>query len=124
MSLISMPNRYQLTFLASFVLTFACLYIVSEYISAALKSAGYDISQLILIGLPKTNMTSGEPLAVHGQNFATSDFLSRMQQSGYMQIAALLLAALSSLIMYVKFAGVNSGACSAPTWSLLIHLIQ
>jgi cytochrome-b5 reductase len=53
-----MPNRYQLAFLASLFLTFTALLLTSRFINSKLLAAGYDISELILIGLPKnTNPT-------------------------------------------------------------------
>lgn len=50
-----MPNRYQLAFLASLSISFTSLVLLSRYINSALIAAGYDISQLILIGLPHHN---------------------------------------------------------------------
>ncbi|KAF5377526.1 hypothetical protein D9615_005244 [Tricholomella constricta] len=46
-------NRYQAAFLASLFLTFSSLVLLSRYINSKLIAAGYDFSQLILIGLPK-----------------------------------------------------------------------
>ncbi|GLB36330.1 putative flavoprotein pyridine nucleotide cytochrome reductase family protein [Lyophyllum shimeji] len=46
-------NRYQAAFLASFVLTFASLFLLARYLNSKLLAAGFDISQLILLGLPK-----------------------------------------------------------------------
>lgn len=48
-----MPNRFQLAFLASLLLTFISLVLLSRFVNSKLVAAGYDISQIILIGLPK-----------------------------------------------------------------------
>jgi cytochrome-b5 reductase len=48
-----MPNRFQVAFLASLVLTFTSLLLLSRFLNSKLVAAGYDISQIILIGLPK-----------------------------------------------------------------------
>lgn len=48
-----MPNRYQLAFLATFVGVFSSLSFIAYVVKSKLKEAGYDISELILIGLPK-----------------------------------------------------------------------
>jgi cytochrome-b5 reductase len=92
-----MPNRYQIAFIASFLLTFAVLYAASTYIGGKLKAAGYDITELILIGLPRnTSMSADNPPM-------SFDFVAQLQQGGYLQLAALLLAALSSYFIYTKF---------------------
>jgi hypothetical protein len=105
-----MPNRYQFAFVASFLLTFAVLFVASTYIGVKLRAAGYDISELILIGLPEnTSMSTSDPL-VQGQT--TSDFLAQLQQGGYAQLVALLLATLSSLFIYSKFGPSQSASLS------------
>ncbi|KAF8912843.1 NADH-cytochrome b5 reductase [Gymnopilus junonius] len=48
-----MPNKYQLAFLASFLAVFSTLLFLSSFISRRLSEAGYPISHLILLGLPK-----------------------------------------------------------------------
>ncbi|KAF9455708.1 NADH-cytochrome b5 reductase [Collybia nuda] len=48
-----MPNRFQLAFLASLLLTFFSLVLLSRFVNSKLIAAGYDISHIILIGLPK-----------------------------------------------------------------------
>lgn len=52
-----MINHLQLAFLLSFLGTFAILWVVSSYISNLLKEAGYDISNLILLGIPEESLT-------------------------------------------------------------------
>ncbi|KAG5654736.1 hypothetical protein H0H81_003744 [Sphagnurus paluster] len=46
-------NRYQAVFLATLFSTFTGLVLLSRYINSKLVAAGYDFSQLILLGLPK-----------------------------------------------------------------------
>jgi len=48
-----MPNKYQFAFLTTFFLSFLSLVALSRFLNAKLRDAGYDISNLILIGLPK-----------------------------------------------------------------------
>jgi cytochrome-b5 reductase len=48
-----MPNKYQLAFLATFLSVFTALILLSRFLDAQLIAAGYDIRNLILIGLPK-----------------------------------------------------------------------
>ena len=57
----SMPNRLQVGFLASFFVTLSSLIFLAHWLKARLKAAGYDISELILIGLPKDRVKSLEP---------------------------------------------------------------
>lgn len=47
-----MPNLYQVTFLASLFLTFISLVFLSHFLNSKLLAAGYDVSRLILLGLP------------------------------------------------------------------------
>lgn len=51
-----MPNLAQFTFLASFISTFVFLYLSTSYISFALRSRGWDINNLILLGLEKKDL--------------------------------------------------------------------
>ncbi|KAJ7630662.1 ferredoxin reductase-like C-terminal NADP-linked domain-containing protein [Roridomyces roridus] len=48
-----MPNRDQFIFLFTLVAGFSSLVAVQHYLSAKLRAAGYDISKLILLGLPR-----------------------------------------------------------------------
>ncbi|KAJ7130073.1 ferredoxin reductase-like C-terminal NADP-linked domain-containing protein [Mycena crocata] len=60
-----MPNRYQFAFLISLTATLAALLSVSHYLQARLRAAGYDLSQLILVGLPRKDA----PHEYHGMDF-------------------------------------------------------
>jgi cytochrome-b5 reductase len=96
-----MPNHLQFLFLASFFATFALLLALSFYISSKLREAGYDISRLILIGLPSEN---------------THPIPNQMSAStpAFLQLVALLVAAVSSAFIYLKFG--RSGTSSLLTF--------
>ncbi|KAF8507061.1 ferredoxin reductase-like C-terminal NADP-linked domain-containing protein [Russula emetica] len=85
-----MPNHLQFLFLASFFTTFAVLLALSLYLSSKLRQAGYDISRLILIGLPPSENTHPIP-----NQMSTS--------APFLQLVALLVAAVSSAFIYFKF---------------------
>lgn len=89
-----MPNQYQVSFLAAFFTSLALLVSLSHYIQSQLKAAGYDVSRLILIGLP-TNHTNMDSASASSSAFPLT------------QIGALLLAAATSALLYAKF-GVKS----------------
>lgn len=111
-STIIMLNRELALFLTSFISVFASLVLISRYLNAKLLAAGYDISRIILIGLPTNNSYNS---TVSFPNFAFPwDFNSNMttqpsfdlnafQEKGYAQAAALVLAVLSSIFIYFKF---------------------
>jgi cytochrome-b5 reductase len=98
-----MPNRLQFVFLASFFGSFAVLLALSFYLSSKLQQAGHDISRLILIGLPKSE--NAHPIPNQMSASATP-----------LQLVSLLLAALSSAFIYLKFG--SSGT------SLLLTLVR
>ena len=85
-----MPSHLQVLFLASFFTTFAALLALSFYLTSKLREAGYDISRLILIGLPSQNT---HPIP----NQMTADAPS------FIQLLAVIAAALSSAFIYFKF---------------------
>ncbi|KAF8213368.1 NADH-cytochrome b5 reductase [Mycena galopus ATCC 62051] len=60
-----MPNRYQVAFVLSIVGPFFALVALSNYLNAKLAAAGYDISKLILVGLPKKD----SPNEYYGMDF-------------------------------------------------------
>jgi cytochrome-b5 reductase len=66
-----MPNLYQLTFLATLTLTFSTLVLLFHFINAKLLDAGYDVSRLILIGLPDQPPPPPQRIAVF-DNFLTN----------------------------------------------------
>ncbi|KAH7883755.1 NADH-cytochrome b5 reductase [Phlebopus sp. FC_14] len=84
-------NHQQSLFILSFLSTFSFLFLLSQYIKAKFKEAGYDISRLILIGLePKITQQNHRALQMSINN-------------GYTQLVALALAIASSAFIYVKF---------------------
>jgi cytochrome-b5 reductase len=85
-----MPSHLQFLFLASFFTTFAVLLALSSYLSSKLREAGYDISRLILIGLPSENTHP-----IPNQMTASA--------SSFLQLVAILVAAVSSSFIYFKF---------------------
>jgi cytochrome-b5 reductase len=97
-----MPNHLQFAFLAAFFTTFAVLLSLSYYISSKLRQAGYDISRLILIGLPQSENAHPIP---NQMSASTSSFL---------ELVALLVAAASSAFIYFKFG--RSGMSSLLTF--------
>jgi cytochrome-b5 reductase len=103
-----MPNHLQLLFLASFFFTFLVLLTLSNLLSSKLREAGYDLSNLILIGLPKSEHHTPNQMATSAPPFLD------VRQSVVAQIIVLLLAAASSAFMYLKFG--RTGTSSSLTW--------
>jgi hypothetical protein len=99
---LKMPNHLQFLFLASFFTTFAVLIALSSYLTSKLRQAGYDISRLILIGLPQSENTYPIP---NEMSASTPSFL---------QLVALLVAAVSSAFIFLKFG--RSGTSSLLTF--------
>lgn len=106
-----MPNHLQLLFLASFILTFLLLLTLSNFLSLKLREAGYDISDLILIGLPKSDVS--HPNSPNQMATSEPSFLD-VRQSVIVQLIALLLAAASSAFFYFRFG--LSGTSSFLLW--------
>ena len=116
-----MLDRNFVLFITSFVTVFTSLVLISQYLNTKLKAAGYDISRIILIGLPTNNSYDSTPatkfaipwgLSSNMTTQSTFD-LKDFQEKGYAQAAALILAVLSSLFIYFKF-----GPASKFRWSL------
>ncbi|KAI9455846.1 ferredoxin reductase-like C-terminal NADP-linked domain-containing protein [Russula earlei] len=89
----SNQNPLHFVFLASFLFTAIVLFTLSRFLSAKLREAGYDISRLILIGLPQSDNT---------MSTSAPSFLDT-RQSIIAQVIALLLAAASGTFIYLKF---------------------
>jgi len=94
-----MPNHLQLLFLLSFFSTFILLFILSNLLSSKLREAGYDISKLILIGLPQSDLSDHH---IPNQLSTSTSFLD-MPQSVILQLLALVLAAATSVFVYLNF---------------------
>ncbi|EPQ60874.1 hypothetical protein GLOTRDRAFT_30322 [Gloeophyllum trabeum ATCC 11539] len=90
-----MPNRYQFVFLGSFFGLLTVLLLVSEYLKRKLKAAGYDISRLILIGLPPKNATDEMPAEIPG-----GLSLDTVKDSPFFQLALLVLTAVTAAVIY------------------------
>ncbi|PSR72391.1 hypothetical protein PHLCEN_2v11734 [Hermanssonia centrifuga] len=101
-----MPNRYQLAFLASFVGVLSTLFLLSTFIKAKLRDAGYDISELILIGLPKD--TTAEA--------ARSPYSPFSKATMFTQLLALIVAALTSAVIYYKFGRTRKPVLDSSKW--------
>lgn len=103
-----MPNHLQLLFLGSFCLTLFTLFALSNYLLSKLRQGGYDISDLILLGLPRSDeRTHHQPMS------APAHFLD-VRQSVVAQVLAILLAVGSSAFIYLKFG--RSGTSLCPTY--------
>ncbi|KAI9434131.1 ferredoxin reductase-like C-terminal NADP-linked domain-containing protein [Lactarius psammicola] len=89
-----MPNHLQLLFLGSFFLTFVSLLTLSHYLLSKLRQEDYDISNLILLGLPRIP---------HPPMSAVAPSLLDVRQSVVAQIVAILLTVASSAFIYLKF---------------------
>ncbi|KAH8102597.1 ferredoxin reductase-like C-terminal NADP-linked domain-containing protein [Cristinia sonorae] len=95
-----MFNRYQLAFLSSFAVVFFALLAVSQFISKKLKEAGYDIANLILLGLDTDEpaVTEPDPSTVPVTSHSSGDTMP------YAQVFAVALAVATSVFIYWKFA--------------------
>ena len=95
-----MPRVSQLVFFSSFFGTFFVLYQVTSYISRVLKSHGWDINDIILLGLEKKDLTQ-EPIP---KMLSTKDILTTLKADGATQAAAAagLITALLILVSFSK----------------------
>ena len=108
-----MPNRYQLAFLASFVGVFAGLVLLFNFVKAKLKVAGYDVSQLILIGLPQDETSTPPQLP---------SWLSSPNSNMFAQLLAIILAAVTSAAIYYKF-GASTCILLVPGESVQVYVV-
>src|ERR1700677_4545597 len=102
-----MPNHLQLLFLGSFSLTFFALFALYNYLLSKIRQGGYDISDLILLGLPR----SDERTPHHPMSAPAPSFLD-VRQSVVAQILAILLTVGSSAFIYLKFGRSGTSFCS------------
>lgn len=91
-----MPNTPQLFFVASFLSVSVVLFGGHWYIGNKLREAGYDVSRLILIGLP----TSDSPRPANG---TMSSNLLDIQNNQLTQLVAIALALASGAFFFFKF---------------------
>lgn len=95
-----MPNRLQWAYLTSFFVTFFSLVAVSRVVNRKLKEAGYDISRLILIGLPPKE---GSTMSTQDSTNGTASGPVSLLAGNATQLLALVLAAATSVWIYRKF---------------------
>ncbi|KAI0090966.1 NADH-cytochrome b5 reductase [Irpex rosettiformis] len=104
-------NRYQFVYLVTFFGVFSALFVLSNVVRAKFKEAGYDISELILIGLPNKNITQKaekqSPLAA---------FMSSELAKNAPQVLALLLAVVTSAVVYWKFGSKRKPVLDSTKW--------
>lgn len=93
--LLCMAVIEHVVFVASFISTFILLYVVSSFASAYLKSLGYDINDLILIGLEKKN----HPVEQVPEPFSMSAFVDSLRLDRPSQFA--LAAGVVSVVFLV-----------------------
>ena len=93
-----MPNHLQFLFLASFLAVLVTLVALSRLLQSKLRAAGYDISEIILLGLPKTTTPDAQ-----GLDMASAQDLLNLQDNKVAQVVALALAVASSAFIYLKF---------------------
>lgn len=93
-----MPNHLQFLFLASFLTVLVTLVALSHLLQSKLRAAGYDISEIILLGLPKTTTPDAQ-----GLDMASAQDLLNLQDNKVAQVVALALAVASSAFIYLKF---------------------
>ncbi|KAF7968196.1 hypothetical protein HWV62_31672 [Athelia sp. TMB] len=102
-------NYSQAVFVSSFLTVLISLFAISEFIGAKLRQAGYDISRLILIGLPDNRREQLKPpnkisIPLGFDTTMTTEFdVKNFQEKGYAQGLALVLALISCAFMYLKF---------------------
>ena len=95
-----MPNRLQWAYLTSFFVTFFSLVAISRFINRKLKEAGYDVSRLILIGLPPKD---GSTMSTEDSTNTTASGPASLLAGNAPQLLALVLAAATSVWIYRKF---------------------
>lgn len=102
------------TFVASFVLTFAVLVFTSNFLGAQLEKHGYRVGDLILIGLPKKNITtttrSSSTSAMSGGLFA----FEALKDFNRTQVLSLALAVVSTVYIVWKAAAPSMPAVFDP----------
>ncbi|TDL28689.1 NADH-cytochrome b5 reductase [Rickenella mellea] len=91
-----MPNRLQLSFVLSFVATFVALLLTSRFIGAQLRARGYDVNDLILIGLPKNQPPMTDNMS------SPAELLAALKTDRNTQLIALLVGLVGSLVVYFK----------------------
>jgi len=90
----------QVAFVFSFVASFFALFFASRYLGNLLRSYGYDINDLILIGLEKKkNVTTENPFKMT----ATVSLLQSLLEERATQALAVVIGLIGVLIAFVSF---------------------
>ncbi|KAI0053286.1 NADH-cytochrome b5 reductase [Auriscalpium vulgare] len=89
-----MPNSLQLLFLGSFFAVLALLFSLTHFVQSKLAAAGYHVSDIILIGLPRSDTSD--------MTHTANAFLD-VRDNTLTQVLALLFAFASSVFIYFKF---------------------
>ncbi|KZT06898.1 NADH-cytochrome b5 reductase [Laetiporus sulphureus 93-53] len=101
-----MPNRYQVAYIGSFIITFSSLLALSRFINSKLKAAGYHVSDLILIGLPRKKRDMDSMANSTGwPEFGTPFSMAGLLNTSYGQLLAFALAVATTAFVYGKFGG-------------------
>ncbi|KAI0321700.1 NADH-cytochrome b5 reductase [Amylostereum chailletii] len=93
-----MAVSHHLVFLASFLLVFGSLFAISNFLGGKLRTAGYDVADIILIGLPKQPLP--DPHAPMSSQAAPA--LINFSENRLAQAFAILLALVSGAFIYLK----------------------
>jgi len=102
-----MPAANSVAFVASFVVVFGSLYGLTSFVDSKLKAAGYDVPEIILFGFPKDSSPKHTKMSsVH--------ILDDLRDNQYAQYIAMALAAISTLLLYVRFASQSKKAAKKP----------
>ncbi|KAH9937624.1 ferredoxin reductase-like C-terminal NADP-linked domain-containing protein [Fomitopsis serialis] len=94
-----MPNHLQWAYLTAFLVTFFSLIAVSKIINGKLKEAGYDISRLILVGLPPREDT----MSAQDGSSSSPSAPAGLLEGNATQLLALGMAVVTSFLIYRKF---------------------
>lgn len=90
-----MPNLDQFAFLTTLIGSFASLVALSRYLQSKLAAAGYDISKLILVGLPRKDSDGYYGMDFHAVDipyFGTQDLVALASTPAFLASGALILA--------------------------------
>lgn len=96
-----MPFLNSAAAIASFVFVFGFLFTVTNLIDTKLKAAGYDLPKIILVGFPKDSSRPTYPPM-------DASFLDTLRDNQYAQLIVGALAAISTLVLYLRFASGES----------------
>jgi len=90
-----MSGLHHLVFVGSFLLVFGALFGISSFIDSRLKSAGYDIPEILLFGFPQDGSSPPPKMTI--------PYFEDLRDNKYAQLLALVLTAASTVLIYVRF---------------------